>query len=358
LRLFKKASKDNQNERFFRRSDAAFNKLFHLLERSLRRPLSIEPFFVVIRLICMKNNALFADRIERLILADKLTQAGAALLVFLTAYQSKYPSESARNLKKQVTEHIKQLNDLDNLSPEETATQVEKSAAIEKNIWISFNRIKDEIRHLEDLPDVLATHEEVVNQASGYTLTYAPKPQTWRDAPWLPLLVAGAIVGVIFTIGMSYNNGRLKAKKAAEQAAIDVKNGVNDRITEGVGALKLLEQKTVVGIDESLVVTVKSVKTMDSTLTIVLNYHNKGKIVLQNPSFILVDVEAKGQQTQAAKTDDWTTILPDTNPSNVHEKAVTINYAIGEHRKFLLICKFVTTDTRAEKSMAIPFQLR
>ena len=59
--------------------------------------------------------------------------------------------------------------------------------------------------------------------------THEAKPKTWQEAAWLPLLVAAGVVGVLFLIGLDYNN-KVKAQKKADYEA---KNGILPQNTEG-----------------------------------------------------------------------------------------------------------------------------
>jgi hypothetical protein len=190
---------------------------------------------------------------------------------------------------------------------------------------------------------------------------YENKPEHWRHAGWLPLLVAGVIVGVLFTIGMSYSIGWRKEKKAAEQAAVDAKNGVVRLATEGVGALKLLEVKSAMGLDEAVIGTVKKVKATDSSLEVTFTIGNKLKTPLKHLNFSLIDIKQNGQTINAVDNAQAASDVPTETIETkgiLPEKSALFSHAIGEGRQFLLIIKFTTLESNQEKSLAVPFQLR
>ncbi len=300
----------------------------------------------------MKNNTVFADRIERLIVADKLNEASTLLLHFLNQYSTKKPSAVAEDLYQQVVMHTHNLTDLNNRLLQNSIAESE-AAAIEKNIWVAFHHINNQVRDLEEF-ETLAT-----DTTDDSPFTYTPKKQTWRDAGWLPLLVAGLVVAVAFPIGIHYNNNRIKAEKAAKQTEIDAKNGISGRITEGVGALKLLEEKTITGMDSTIEMTIKKVVATDSSLDITVRSRNKSKLVLHDLDFTLINVE---QNSNKIKMSDNSKILGDiaieTSGKTEIDKHIHFNIDLGENRIFLLYCAFKTADAPIEKSLGIPFTLR
>ena len=305
----------------------------------------------------MKNNTSFSDRVEQLIVSEKLTEAGQLLLSFLTDFNQKKPSNLSKDLQKQTFGYVYRLKDLDNQVRQKKMDEGE-AATIEKEIWIAFHKINGQIRDFEDI-----NHAAMADDSDPlYVSTHVPKPETWHHAGWLPLLVAGGIVGILFTIGMSYSGRLQKEKKAAEQATVDRKNGVvRPTLAEGEIALKLMEVKTVKTSDEAVAVTIKSVKGTNSSLEIAVNCQNTLKENLKNADFLLVDIGQNGKEIQAVeKTGELGDIPANITSKNNDSQAKTIhfNHSVGEGRRFLLHCKFTTDKTNVEKSVAVPFQLR
>ena len=194
-----------------------------------------------------------------------------------------------------------------------------------------------------------------------YTPIYVSKPDTWRQAGWLPLLIAGIIVAIAFTAGLRYNSIRLKAKKAAEQAVIDTKNGITRTETEGVVALKLVEEKSATVSDGAIVMTIKSVVGTDSSLEISVDTQNKLKGKMRNLDFSLVDISQNGKEIKSVeKTTELGEILTESTQPSVYLnlKKIHFNYAVGEARQFLLYCKFAVDGVTQQEGIAVPFRLR
>ena len=140
-----------------------------------------------------------------------------------------------------------------------------------------------------------------------------------RQAGWLPLLIAGIIVAVAFTAGLRYNSIRLKAKKAAEQAVIDTKNGITRTETEGVVSLKLVEEKSANGSDGAIVMTIKSVVGTDSSLEISVDTQNKLNGKMRNLDFSLVDISQNGKEIKSVeKTTELGEILTESAQPSVY----------------------------------------
>jgi hypothetical protein len=198
-------------------------------------------------------------------------------------------------------------------------------------------------------------------RSGEYIPIYVSKPDTWRQAGWLPLLIAGLIVAVAFTAGLRYNSIRLKAKKAAEQAVIDDKNGIIRTDIEGVVALKLVEEKSATGSDGAIIMTIKSVNGTDSSLEVAVDTQNKFKGKMRNLDFSLVDISQNGKEIksveQAAELGEILT--ESTQPSvYLNLKKIHFNYAVGEARQFLLYCKFAIDGVAQQEGIAIPFKLK
>ncbi len=297
----------------------------------------------------MSNNAAFANHIEQLILSDNLTDAGMDLSSFLKQFNATYNSVAARDLQQQLTEHLQNLKNVNHRVRHKQMSE-SQAAAVEKNIWVAFHHINNQIRNLSDFDT------ENPQSASEYTPTYVGKPQTWREAGWLPLFIAGCIVAVAFTVGLSYNSARIKARKKAEQAAIDAKNGVLGRVTEGSAALRLLEEKSTTGLEGAVIFTVKKVNATDSTLELVLKNQNKSKSALQNVHYVLIDNAQKEVEIQALEKDNMPVESAAASATN-SDKKIHFRYAVGDSRSFLLLCKFTTAETPAEKTLLTPFQL-
>jgi hypothetical protein len=300
----------------------------------------------------MKNNTSFADTIEAIILSDKLKEASAALLRFLTQYNAKNNAPIAQDLQQQVVDIREKLVVLNNRLQHNSITEME-AAAIEKNIWVALHHINNQVRNLDNFD---ASKSELQTES---VFTYAPEKQTWRDAGWLPLLVAAGVIAVAFSIGLYYNSNRISAKKAADQAAVDAKNGISGRITEGPGALKLLEEKTISGMDGAVLMTIKKAVATDSTLELTIKTQNTSKDILRDLDFSLINIEQNGNKTKMSDDAKALGDIPIDLGKNVGtEKHVHFNFGVGEYRNFLLYCAFHTPETPIEKSLGIPFTLR
>jgi hypothetical protein len=210
-----------------------------------------------------------------------------------------------------------------------------------RNKRISFKRLK-QIKAMEN------DSEDSKNDPQ-YISTYVPKPDTWRQAGWLPLLVAGVIVGIVFTIGMKSNATRLKAKRAAEQAAVDAKNGV---VRPDIPVLKLVEEKSVASTDSNVVLTIKSVQELGEKLEITVNFQHKSKGNVQNLDFSLIDIAQNGKEIKAVELGKTLT------DSLQMDKKIHFQYAIGESNQFLLYVKFNIEGMAKEGNIAVPFQVR
>ena len=299
----------------------------------------------------MENNLVFTNHVEALILSEKLTQAGALLLSFFKQY--KEASIESKNLQKQVVLNVNNLNNLNHRLLQKSINEAD-AAQIEKRIWIGFQQINGQIKQLKEINYSFIE----VNDTPEYMSTYEPKPETWHHAGWLPLLVAGLIVAVAFSIGLYYNSGRIKAKKIAEQAAIDAKNGVIRSNAEGALLLKLVEEKTITDSD-GFVLTVKSVKGTESNLALNITIQNKIKSKIKNLKFYLIDSSQKGKEISAEEnardSGDIKTIDTTLNEQTIH-----FNYAVGDQRALLLNATFFTTisNVNVSKSIALAFLLK
>jgi hypothetical protein len=299
------------------------------------------------------NNTAFVNRIEQLILSDNLSDAGMELLTFLKQFNAQNESPMAKDLQQQLVGHIQTLKDLTHRMRQKSVS-AKDAAAIEKNLWVAFHRINNQIRNLSDFESSDKPEE------SGYIPTYKGKPQTWREAGWLPLLIAGGIVAVAFTVGLYYNGIRIKEKKTTEQAAVDAKNGVTNRVTEGFAALKLLEPVTSSLADGAVSFSITKVNATDSTVAITVKCLNKSKAALQNVHYLLVDNAVKDTQIPSLKsTDNLDNIPAESASSKTGDMAQIIHFncAIGESRSFLLVCKFTMPDSPTEKILGVPLKL-
>ena len=304
----------------------------------------------------MKDTVLFSDHIEQLIVSEDLAEAGKLMLSFLVDFNQKKPSNASKDLQKQTFGHLHRFNDLPNQVRQNKLSEAE-AAAIEKEIWIAFHKINGQIRDFQADNSTTLTNDS----AAAYVSTHVPKPETWHHAGWLPLLIAGAIVGVLFTIGMSYSGRLQKEKKATEQAAIDRQNGVvRPVLSAGEIALKLMEEKTAKTSDEAVAVTIKAVKGTNSSLEIVVDCANTLTENLKNVDFLLVDIEQNGKEIEAVEKGKLGDISSNISNKNGKIATKTLNFShnVGEGRRFLLHCKFTTEKTNIEKSLAVPFQLR
>ncbi len=191
--------------------------------------------------------------------------------------------------------------------------------------------------------------------------SYKPKPNTWHHAGWLPMLVTCIVVGIAFSMGISYNNSTLNAKRTAEQAEIDAKKGIIRYDKDGNAALKLVEEKSSIALDGHIVMTIKSVRGTPSDLEVTVNTQDKFKGNIQNLDFSLIDIKENGKEIKSLeKATDLGEILADSDKShgNVNEKKVHFDYAMGDHREFLLYCKFTVQGLNNESSIGVPFELR
>jgi hypothetical protein len=191
--------------------------------------------------------------------------------------------------------------------------------------------------------------EKDTEESEKYVSTYVPKPYTWREAAWLPLLVAGVIVGIVFTIGMKSNSDRLKTKRAAEQAAVDAKNGV---VRPDIPVLRLVEEKSVTSADNSVVLTLKSVQEQGDKLEFIVNFDHKTKGNVQNLDFSLIDIAQNGKETKALE------LGKNLAENSNKDTKIHFPYTVGESRKFLLYCKFNIEGMVKEGNIAVPFQVR
>jgi hypothetical protein len=191
--------------------------------------------------------------------------------------------------------------------------------------------------------------EKDTEDSEKYVSTYVPKPYTWREAGWLPLLVAGVMVGIVFTIGMKSNADRLKIKRAAEQAAVDAKNGV---VRPDIPVLKLVEEKSVASADSSVVLTLKSVQELSDKLEITVNFQHKSKGNVQNLDFSLIDIAQNGKEIKAIE------LGKNLAENSNMDKKIHFQYTVGESRRFLLYGKFNIEGMAKEGNIAVPFQVR
>ncbi len=190
---------------------------------------------------------------------------------------------------------------------------------------------------------------------------YEPKPDTWHHAGWLPMLVTCVVVAIAFSIGISYSNSTIKAKKAAEQAEIDAKKGLIRFDKDGNAVLKLVEEKSAVGLDSDIIMTVKSAKGTSSDLEVTVDTQNKFKGNIQNLEFSLIDIDDSGKEIKALeKATDLGEIAMNSAKSqtNNNEKKVHFNYTLGNHRQFLLYCTFAVKGLNLQSRLGVPFNLK
>lgn len=190
---------------------------------------------------------------------------------------------------------------------------------------------------------------------------YEPKPQTWHHAGWLPMLVTCLVVGIAFSFGISYNNSTLKAKRAAEQAEIDAQKGIARYDKEGNAVLKLTEEKSSIGLEGNIIMTVKSARGTSSDLEVTVDTQNKFKGNIQNLDFSLIDIDQNGKEIKALeKATDLGEIVTNTAKSqaNGNEKKIHFNYALGDHRQFLLYCTFAIKGLNLQSRIGVPFNLK
>ena len=161
----------------------------------------------------MTNNVLFTTHIEQLLTDDNLIQAGGLMLGFLKDFNAKHRSNEAKDLQKQVVQIVNDLNNVNNRKPE-NPIDAKELADFNKKTWITLHKIKDKIGNLMEI-----NHQFDANQVVDYVYTYEGKPQTWREAAWLPLLIAAGVVGVLFSIGLDYNS-KVKAQKKADRKSV------------------------------------------------------------------------------------------------------------------------------------------
>jgi hypothetical protein len=297
----------------------------------------------------MENNKTFTNHVEQLILSEKLPQAGVLLLSFLRQYKD--ASGDAAILEKQVVGHINNLNDLKHRLIQNTIDETE-AARIEKSIWIGFQQINGQIRLLNERDFDFSKADKVPEHIS----TYIPNPETWHHAGWLPVAIAGVIVAILFLIGLNYNSGRIKERKATEQAVVDAKNGVVGAHIEGVIAYKLVEEKKIVGADGALIMSIKSIKGTATDLELTVSILNKSKTPIKNLNFDLVDIAHKEKAILAVETAQNLGDIPISTDVST-EKKIHFNYAVDDSRTFLLRGAFML-DTPIEKSIGVPFDIR
>jgi tetrahydromethanopterin S-methyltransferase subunit B len=297
----------------------------------------------------MENNKRFANHVEQLILSEKLPQAGMLLLSFLRQYNA--PSEEVKNLEKQVVVHINNLNDMNHRLIQKTMEETE-AARVEKSIWLGFQQINGQIRQLNEVKFDFSKADKNLEHIS----TYVPKPETWHNAGWLPVAIAGVIIAILFLIGLNYNSGRIKERKAAEQAVVDAKNGVVGAHIEGVIAYKLLEEKKIVGADGAMIMSIKSVKGTANDLELIVSILNKSKTPIKNLNFDLVDIAHKEKPILALEKAQDLGDIPISKDAPT-EKKIHFNYAVDDSRTFLLRGTFMM-DTPIEKSIGVPFDIR
>jgi hypothetical protein len=297
----------------------------------------------------MENNTTFTNHVEQLILSEKLPQAGLLLLSFLRQYNT--PSDDAKNLEKQVVVHINNLNDLNHRLIQKTMG-VTEAARVEKSIWLGFQQINGQIRQLNDVKFDFSKADKVPEHIS----TYVRNPETWHHAAWLPVTIAAVIVAVLFLIGLNYNSGRIKERKAAEQAVVDAKNGAVGAPIEGVLAYKLLEEKKIVGADGALIMSIKSIKGTVSDLELTVSMLNKSKSAIKNLNFDLVDIAHKEKPIIALEKAQDLGDIPISKEIPT-EKKIHFNYAVDDSRTFLLRGTFMM-ETPIEKSIGVPFDIK
>ena len=295
----------------------------------------------------MTNNILFTTHIEQLIAAGEFTQASALLLGFLRDFNARKPSKESITLQKQVVQIVNDLNNVNNRKPE-NPIDAKELADFNKKTWITLHKIKDKIGNLMEI-----NHQFDANQVVDYVYTYEGKPQTWREAAWLPLLIAAGVVGVLFSIGLDYNS-KVKAQKKAEYYA---KNGISPQNTEGSLNLKLVEPKTTIGMDDALNVSVKAVKGDANTLEITAAIQHKFKTPMRQLEFSVIDIAQNGKTVKIQEAAADLGEIP-SNLLQSQEKKLHLNYAVGESRQFQLYLKFTNADLKQQGAIAVPFSLR
>ena len=295
----------------------------------------------------MTNNVLFTTHIEQLLTDDNLIQAGGLMLGFLKNFNIKQTSSVAKDLQKQVVQIVNDLNNWNNRKSDDPMN-ADELANFNKQTWITLHQIKDKIGNLTEI-----NHQFDVHQVVDYVYTYEGKPQTWRQAAWLPLLVAAGVVGVLFLIGLDYNS-KVKAQKKAD---FDAKNGISPQNTEGSLHLKLVESKTSIGMDDALNVSVKAVKGDANTLEITTTIQHKFKTPMRQLDFSVIDIAQNGKVVKIQETAADLGEIP-SNSLHSEEKKLHLNYAVGESRQFQLYLKFTNADLKQQGAIVVPFSLR
>ena len=307
----------------------------------------------------MGNNGAFTSYIESLILSEKLNQTGVALLDFFNDFDTqnlvKNDLKIARELRQKTAQNINHLNDL-NIRFKQKNIDEQEAELIEKNVWIAFQQINADIGKLTEINHVFGNEK-----TRDYVSTYVQKPDTWRQAGWLPLLVAAAIVGVFFTIGLNNNSVNLREKRAKEQAIIDAKNGTIRSNTEGVSTFKLIEPKTTVLGDSLMIMTINEAKATESEVEVTVQVQNKPSMGIQNLQFSLIDIAQNGKMIPANENNE-TPQNAQLNEPKTAEKAIQktlhFNHVIAESRRFQLYCTFIEKGQNTEGRIAVPFQVK
>ena len=307
----------------------------------------------------MGNNGAFTSYIESLILSEKLNQTGVALLDFFNDFDTqnlvKNDLKIARELRQKTAQNINHLNDL-NIRFKQKNIDEQEAELIEKNVWIAFQQINADIGKLTETNHVFGNEK-----TRDYVSTYVQKPDTWRQAGWLPLLVAAAIVGVFFTIGLNNNSVNLREKRAKEQAIIDAKNGTIRSNTEGVSTFKLIEPKTTVLGDSLMIMTINEAKATESEVEVTVKVQNKPSMGIQNLQFSLIDIAQNGKTIPANESTETTQKTLPNEPKSVEksiQKTLHFIHAIAESRRFQLFCTFTEKGQNTEGRIAVPFQIR
>ena len=295
----------------------------------------------------MTNNFLFTTHIEQLITADEFTQASALLLGFLRDFNAQNASKESIALQKQVVQIAHDLNDV-NRRTSDNAINANALADFNKKTWIALHKIKDKIGNLPEIH-----HAFDATQIFDYVPTHEAKPKTWREAGWLPLLVAAGVVGVLFLIGLDYNS-KVKAQKKADYEA---KNGILPQNTEGSLNLKLVEPKTSIGMDDALNVSIKAVKGDANKLEITTTIQHKFKTPMRQLDFSVIDIAQNGKALKIQETAADLGEIP-SNSLHSEEKKLHLNYAVGESRQFQLYLKFTNADLKQQGAIVVPFSLR
>ena len=307
----------------------------------------------------MENNHSFTSYIEGLILSEKLNQTGVALLDFFNDFDTqnlvKNDLKIARELRQKTVQNINHLNDL-NIRFKQKNIDEQEAELIEKNAWIAFQQINADIGKLTEINHVFGNEK-----TRDYVSTYVQKPDTWRQAGWLPLLVAAVIVGVFFTIGLNNNSVNLKEKRAKEQAIIDAKNGTIRPSPDAPITFKLTEKKTTVLGDSLVIMTINEAKATESQVEVTVEMQNKPSLGVQNPQFSLIDIAQNGKIIPANENNVTPQNAQPNEPKTAEkaiQKTLHFNHAIVESRRFQLYCTFIEKAKNTEGSIAVPFQVK